>query len=208
MIDRPFSELVAALAARTPAPGGGAAGGMAAAMGNALLLMAIRFSRGKKANAAREAELARAEARLTELAPAFLALAQRDADGFAPAAAAYAMPQGTEAEKAARRAAIDRGLLGAMAVPHETVALCRDALAAAVEVASCAGKSIVSDLAAGAELLHAAAEIAARNVRINRALLADPEPASATVAAVAALGEEVARHCAALRAAAERAIAG
>jgi formiminotetrahydrofolate cyclodeaminase len=171
VLDRPFSDFVQALAARTPTPGGGAAGGFAAAMGNALLLMVVRFSRGKKANVARETELAAAERALLALAAPMATLAQRDCDSFAPVAAAYQLPQTTDAEKGARQRAIDLGLEGALGVPLETLRLARAALAAVTPVADCANKTIVSDLAAGAELLIAAAEIALLNVRINCSLL-------------------------------------
>lgn len=201
VIERPFSELVESLAARTPAPGGGAAGGMAAAMGSALLLMVVRFSRGKKANASREDELARVERRLAELNAAMLPLAERDAAGFAPVAMAYRLPQATSAEKAARQAAIRDGLLGAMMVPEETLRLVHEALATVLPVADCAGKSIVSDLAAGAALLLAAAEIALLNLRINASLAAT---ASAPLASAQALRDDVVRLCAAVGAVADR----
>lgn len=201
MIERPFSELVESLAARTPAPGGGAAGGMAAAMGSALLLMVVRFSRGKKANLAREGQLAAVESDLEALHAAILPLAERDAQGFEPVAAAYRLPQATPAEKAAREAAIRAGLEGAMAVPFETLRLVQRALATVLPVADCANKSIVSDLAAGAALLSAAAEIALLNLRINVALAGRGDD---VLASGRDLREDVARQHASVCAAAER----
>ncbi len=204
MIERPFAEFVASLAARTPAPGGGAAGGVAAAMGNALLLMVVRFSRGKKSTLSRDAELAATEQRLVALQAQILTLAERDSQSFAPVAAAYQMPNATPAEKAARQAAIDQGLVGAMVVPQETLRLAQAALAAVLPVADCAGKSIVSDLAAGAELLRAAAEIAYLNLRINVALLSGSAGARDALAAAAQIHDAVGKQQAALRAAADR----
>lgn len=205
VIDRPFSELVHDLAARTPAPGGGAAAGMAAAMGSALLLMVVRFARGKKANAARESELGAVEAELVALQVAILPLAQQDAASFEPVAAAYRLSQATEAEKEARRRAIATGLVGAMAVPQETVRLARQALATVLPVLDCANKSIVCDLAAGAALLRAAAEIGLLNVRINHALAGLPAGAEGLASAVA-MRDDVVRHEAAVRAATDRLI--
>lgn len=172
-------------------------------MGSALLLMVVRFSRGKKANAAREAELAAVEQELLALHAAILPLAERDSASFAPVAAAYRLPQATPSEQDARREAICRGLLGAMTVPHETLRLAHAALAAVLPVAGCAGKSIVSDLAAGAALLRAAADVAALNLRINAALAAaDPS----ALAPALALREEVERQHAALHALADRSL--
>lgn len=203
VLDRPFSEFVADLAARTPAPGGGAAAGFAAVMGSALLLMVIRFCRGKKANAAREAELEAVEARLLDLHAQILPLAQRDAASFTPVAAAYRLPQATPQEQAARRAAIAAGLLGAMAVPAETLRLAREALAAVVPVAECANKTIVSDFVAGAGLLRAAADIAWLNLRVNASLAGAAELRDA-LASGAALRDDVVRFQGVLAGAAER----
>ena len=207
MIERPFSELVASLAERTPTPAGGAAAGMAAAMGSALLLMVVRFSRGKKSNLAREGELAAVEQRLLALHAEMLALAERDCQSFAPVAAAYHLPQATAADQAARQAAIDQGLLGAMVVPQETLRLVREALATVAPVAAGAGKSTVADLLAGGELLCAAAEIAIRNLRVNAALVdaaLAAAPVQAALASATALRDDVARQQAALRVAADR----
>jgi formiminotetrahydrofolate cyclodeaminase len=204
VIERPFAELVASLAARTPTPGGGAAGGMAAAMGNALLLMAVRFCRGKKSNQAREGDLATAEQRLLALHAEMLTLAARDCASFEPVAKAYELPRATPQEQATRQAAIELGLLGAMTVPQETLRLVRDALAAAAAVADCAHKTIVSDLAAGGQLLRAAAEIAFLNVRINAALLSTPASQHPALASSQALRDDGARQQAVLQAAADR----
>lgn len=142
-------------------------------MGVALLLMAVRFSRGKKATAARDAELAAAEASLEALRAPAEALAAADSASFAPVAAAYGLPKQTPAEIAARDAAIRRGLVGAMRVPMQTLELVGTALRAVAPVLDCAGRTIVSDQAAGATLLRSAAEIACLNVRINARLIGD-----------------------------------
>jgi len=167
-------------------PGGGAAAGLSAALGVALLLMVVRFSRGKPAHAARERELAAAEDALVALQARALPLAEADARSFTPVADAYRLPQATTAQREARRAAIRAGLMGAMVGPMETLALARDALAAVAPVADCASRSTVSDQAAGSALLRAAAEIAFLNVRVNVRLLEDDRlpPASKETAAL------------------------
>lgn len=175
-------------------------------MGNALLLMVVRFSRGKKSTLSRDAELAATEQRLVALQTEILTLAERDARSFAPVAAAYQMSNATPAEKAVRVRAIDQGLMGAMDVPRETLRLAQAALAAVLPVADCAGKSIVSDLAAGAELLRAAAEIAYLNLRVNVALLSESAGARDALAAAGQMHEAIGEHQAALRAAADRLI--
>lgn len=173
-------------------------------MGSALLLMVVRFSRGKKANAAREAELTSVEADLSALHAAILPLAERDAQGFEPVAAAYGLPRATPAEQAAREAAIRAGLVEAMVVPFESLRLIQRALATVLPVADCANRSIVSDLAAGATLLRAAAEIALLNLRINVSLAGEGDD---VLASARSMREDVVRQHAALCAAADRLLA-
>ncbi|HWT23941.1 MAG TPA: cyclodeaminase/cyclohydrolase family protein, partial [Solirubrobacteraceae bacterium] len=71
MRDATVADLLAAFAARTPAPGGGAAAGLACALGAALAEMGARF-----------AELDAAAARAAELRETALRLAGEDAAGY------------------------------------------------------------------------------------------------------------------------------
>jgi formiminotetrahydrofolate cyclodeaminase len=191
MTDQSFRDFVAALAARTPAPGGGAAAAHAGAMGAALLTMVVRFCRGKKANAAREDDLAMAEAGLDGLVARFLPMAERDAASFGLVMAAYALPKSTDDEVRARERAVQASLVGAMVVPEETVCLARDALATVEPVIGCVGRNIVGDLGAGAALLATAAGAAELNVRINASYLADREAARVAVDRVRAILSEI-----------------
>ena len=98
MIDQSFAKIVDALAQRTPTPGGGAAAALAASMGTALLLMVVRFSRGKKANLERDQDLARVEGLLESHLLRLLPMAERDCNSFDLVSKAYAMPKGTDGE--------------------------------------------------------------------------------------------------------------
>ncbi len=177
MIHDSFAKLVESLAAKTPTPGGGAAAAMAGCMGTALFLMVVRFSRGKKANADREADLARVEDLLADYQRRMLPMAERDCKSFDLVSAAYGMPKDDDAQKALREKAIQEAMVGAMVVPEETLCMVRDVFVAMEGVVACIGKAIVSDLASGAALLLASAEGAFLNVRINAAYLTDRERA-------------------------------
>lgn len=194
MIAKSFEELVASMAAKTPTPGGGAAAAMAGCMGTSLFLMTVRFSQGKKANVDREEDLARAaselDAHLRRLSP----MAQQDCDAFDAVSAAFRMPKEADEEKAARSAAIQASMVGAMLVPEETQKMIRDVFVTMDEVRSCVGKSIASDLASGAALLLAGAEGAFLNVRINAAELKDRDLAEDTMARATAVRDEIRGH--------------
>lgn len=200
MIQQPFDRIVAALAAKTPTPGGGAAAAMAGCMGAALFLMVVRYSRGKKANLDRDADLAAAEQKLDAQLQALLPMAERDCRSFDGVSAAFGMKKDTDAEKAARNAAIQQATVGAMVVPEETLAMCRDVFTTIHPVIGCIGKTIASDLAAGAQLLLAGAEGAYLNVRINAGSLDDKAFAAMAMARADAVLAEARKAQAAIAA--------
>lgn len=194
MIQQSFEQLVASLAAKTPTPGGGAAAALTGCMGTALLLMVVRFSRGKKANVAREDDLAKVETLLEGHLARLLPMAERDCRSFDLVSAAYGMQKDTDAQKALRDKAIQEAMHGAMIVPEETLCMVRDVFLAMQGVVDCVGKAIVSDLASGASLLLAAAEGAFLNVRINAAYLTNRDLADKTVARAQQVRAEIVQH--------------
>ena len=194
MIDQPFEKFIASLAAKTPTPGGGACAAMAGAMGTALYLMVVRFSRGKKANAERDDDLAAAETVLDDHLQRILPMAEQDCAAYDLVSSAYSLPKETEDEKAIRKSAIQEAMVGAMVVPEETMCTIRDVFGAVDRIIDCVGKNIVSDLGSGAELLRAGAESAYFNVRINAAFLDDRELADSTLSRTLDLRDEILRH--------------
>ncbi|MCA8953142.1 MAG: cyclodeaminase/cyclohydrolase family protein [Planctomycetes bacterium] len=194
MMQQPFEKLVDSLAAKTPTPGGGAAAAMAGSLGTALFLMVVRFSKGKKANAEREGELAAVEQLLANHLERLKPMAERDCKSFDLVSAAYGMPKNSDGEKALRDKAIQEALVGAMVVPEEAMCMVRDVFVAMDRVADCVGKAIVSDLASGAALLLASAEGAFLNVRINAAFLANRELAESTMVRAKTVHAEILRH--------------
>lgn len=194
MIQQPFDQIIASLAAKTPTPGGGAAAAMAGAMGTALFLMVVRFSRGKKANIDRDADLAQVETQLDGHLKRLMPMAERDCKSFDLVSHAYGMPKDGDAQKALREKAIQEAMVGAMVVPEETLCMVRDVFVAMQQVTSCIGKAIVSDLASGASLLLAAAEGAFLNVRINAAFLTNRELADKTLERATAVLAEIRRQ--------------
>jgi len=207
MIDQPFAKIVDSLAQKTPTPGGGAAAAMAACMGNALFLMVVRFSRGKKANAARENDLLRVEGLLQDHLVRLLPMADRDCKSFEPVSKAYAMPKTNEHEQQVRTRAVQQAMLGAMVVPEEVLCMVRDVCKAMSGVVDCIGKNIISDMASGSSLLLAAADGAHLNVRINAAYLDNRELADSAVLRAKTVLAEIRANHAAITSAVEKALA-
>ncbi len=181
MIDKPFAELVSSFAAKTPTPGGGAAAVMSACLGTSLLLMAVRFSRGKKATLEFDSQLEDVEGQLDQQLERLLPMAERDCASFEHVSRAYGLPKDTDDQLAIRGRVIEEAMLGAMVVPEETLCLARDVLRTTSTILTLVSKNIVSDLGSGAEILTAAAESAHFNVRINAKYLKDRAVANAAL---------------------------
>jgi formiminotetrahydrofolate cyclodeaminase len=180
--DQRLGEFLEALASDQPAPGGGAAAAVSAALAASLTAMVVRLSldRPKSADFADlHAEVLAASDAASEH---FLELADEDASAYASYRAARSLPRGTEAEIAAREAAIRDAARIATRVPLELVKACQ----AQVELVDrCAGRTnlyVASDLEVAALLLDSASRAAAANVRANLPSIGDEGYAGAVIA--------------------------
>ena len=79
------------------------------------------------------ADLAEASARLRPLRDALTSLVQEDSDAYAAVVAAMRLPKATDADKRARRAAIETAMQRATEVPLETMRCCQQALRGAID---------------------------------------------------------------------------
>ena len=182
-----------ALAAATPAPGGGSAAGVAGAMGAALVEMVAGLSLAKSGAASAEhsglqrTALERARSARVEL----LQLADDDAVAYGAFMEALKLPKSSDDERAARTSAISAAAQRAAEVPLATL---RAAVAVAEAARGILDKSLLaaaSDLEVAARFARASGESAAENVEANLPYIDDPqtraEIASQTSAALIAL---------------------
>lgn len=168
-----FADLLDAFASSDPAPGGGSASAAAGAMGASLLLMVAGMPKTRTGAPEEAADLAEAAARVRPLRDRLAALVDRDTQAYNGVVAAFRLPKGTEAEKAARKEAIQAGTKAATEVPLDTMRACRDALRHAGIVARNGNPNAASDVGVAIELLTAGLKGAALNVDINLGSLAD-----------------------------------
>ena len=177
-------EFVTVLASNEPAPGGGGASALVAAIGTALGNMVGSLTVGKKKYAEVEDEikamLFEAEALQNEL----LALVTRDAEVFAPLAAAYGLPRETDEEKAEKARVMAIVLKDAAAVPLEIMKTCAKAIDLAQSFAEKGSTLAVSDAGCSAAVLKGALEAASLNVLINTKSMEDRDYAEALNAEV------------------------
>jgi methenyltetrahydrofolate cyclohydrolase len=168
-----IETFLAQLAARVPAPGGGATAGLHAAQAAALVAMVARYSDSAKfADHAEEITIITATAdRLRENA---LGLAEEDAAAFTAVTKAYGLPKGTAEEAAARSEAIAKALIAAAHVPAIVIAVAEQVLSLAEQLLPIGNRNVISDVAAAAEAARAAATTARVNVEINLGGIKDP----------------------------------
>ena len=161
------------LAARVPAPGGGATAALHAAQAAALVAMVARYSDSAK-YADHAEEIATITSTADRLRHNALGLAEEDAAAFTAVTEAYRLPKGTAEEAAARSAAIGRALVAAAQVPAIVVAVAEQVLGLAEQILPIGNRNVVSDVAAAAEAARAAATTGRVNVEVNLGGITDP----------------------------------
>jgi formiminotetrahydrofolate cyclodeaminase len=169
------AELLDAFASNHPVPGGGSAAALAGALGTSLLIMVAGLPKTRTGTPDERAALATAAARLLPLRDTLAMLVDRDSDAYTSVLEAFRRPKSSDAEKTARREAIEAAMQAATETPLETMRVCQRALRDAVTVAANGVRSAASDAGVGVELLRTALRGAALNVDTNLGDLKDQE---------------------------------
>ena len=182
-----IGDFLDALAARQSMPGGGAAAALTGAQAAGLVSMVINFTLGNAKYANVEAEMHTYLERSEALRHTLIGLADRDVEAFNAVAACYTMPRTTDAEKAARTAAMQTALKGATNVPFALADECLALLRLIEPVAAKGNVNVVSDAATALYLAEAALQSAIINVNINLKALKDADFVAAGTARRAAL---------------------
>ena len=171
MRDDTIAAFLDQLAARVPAPGGGATAALHAAQAAALIAMVARYSHGARYNA----ELMdRIITEADELREDALALAEADAEAFGAVAEAYRLPRETEQEQQDRSAAISAALGGAARPPADVVRTSLLVTSLAEELLPAGNRAMITDVAAAAEAARAAAVTARLIIEVNLKGITDP----------------------------------
>lgn len=169
-------DLLDAFSSTAPAPGGGAAAALTAALGVSLLLMAAGIRSSRPGEPADYSELADATDRLRSLRPAIESLVDRDAEAYTSVVAALRMPADSSDR---RKAALDSAMRTATDVPLDIMRASRRALREAPVVATHSIRSTHGDVGVAIELLRAAVRSAGVTIDANLPSLKDAEYASA-----------------------------
>jgi formiminotetrahydrofolate cyclodeaminase len=162
--DETVEAFLGQLAARVPAPGGGATAALHAAQAAALVAMVARYSNGTRYDADLMARIITEADGLRDEA---LTLADADAGAFGAVSAAYQLPKETAELLQARSAAIAEALIGAARPPADVIRATRRLIELAEELLPAGNRNVITDVAAAAEAARAAAVTARVNIEVN-----------------------------------------
>ena len=166
-------EFVTVLASNEPAPGGGGASALVAAVGTALGNMVGSLTVGKKKYADVEAEIIALQKKCDALQTELLDQVPADAEGFVPLARAYGIPK----DDPDRPRIMEEATITACQVPMHIMELCCEAIDAIEVFAEKGSRLAVSDAGCGAVCCKAALQAASLNVFINTKSLKNREVA-------------------------------
>ena len=172
LVERTVTGFVHAVAAESPAPGGGSVAALAGALGAALGTMVANLSAHKRGWDQRWEEFSDWAVRGKDLHARLLRLVDEDTIAFDALVAAMRAARGSDHPDAAE--ALEAATRGAIEVP---LAVMEAALEALVVIAAMAAEGLassVSDAGVGALLARAAVQGAHLNVKINAVGLTDP----------------------------------
>lgn len=174
-------------ASESPAPGGGSISAYMGALGAALGTMVANLSAHKRGWDARWEEFSKVAEEGQIVMNELLALVDEDTAAFNKIMDVFAMPKGTDEEKAARAAAMEAATLYATQVPLRTMKAALRAMPVVRAMAEKGNPASASDAGVGALAARAAVRGADMNVRINAAGLKNREVAEKLIAEAAEL---------------------
>lgn len=164
-----------ALASGNATPGGGSAAAVMGAMAAALVSMVCNLTIGKKGYESAEAEMKSVLSEAEALRARLLEMVPQDIAAFDWLMAGYKLPKGTDAEKSARSAAIQKGLQGATQVPLDCAVACAEVVRLTARAVEVGNVNVISDVGVGVLAGWAALRSAALNVHINAPQIKDRE---------------------------------
>jgi methenyltetrahydrofolate cyclohydrolase len=183
-------------ASNKPAPGGGSVSACVGALGAALVSMVCNLTRGREKFAAVEEQIVAVVERSEAARARLEQLLQDDTTAYNGVIEAYKMPKETDAEKAARKAAVQAGLVVAANVPLEICKVAVEVCRLSKTAAELGNPQAVTDAGIGAILGEAAVVGAALNVRINLGSIEDCDYTASAAAQI----DRIEAEAAALRA--------
>lgn len=180
--DKSVQKFLDELASKSATPGGGSAAAVMGAQAAALVSMVCNLTLGKPNYVEVEADMRALLEQSEALREKLTGMIKADVDVFDRLMACYGLPKDSDAEKAARSAAIQAVLKEATEVPLACARACRDAIELSKIAADKGSLGVISDAGAAVMAAYGGLKSAALNVYINTNSLKDRPFAEAKVA--------------------------
>ena len=166
-LENPLQVYLDDLASAKPAPGGGSASAVSAAMAASLASMVARLTLAKADYAAVHAEIEQILQQSEQLRGRFQELMQADIEAYGRLSASFKLPRATAEEKEARTKAIQERLVEAALVPLELAEGTAQLVTHCRRLAEIGNKNVISDIATSSMLASGASTGASWMVRTN-----------------------------------------
>ncbi len=180
MQETTLNSFLEQLASDSPTPGGGGAAALMGALAAALIAMVCRLTIGKKDYAAVEQDCRRILEQADRFRARCLEMMSKDEEAFAAFMEAYRMPRADEAEKLARKTAVQRTLRLATETPLQCAELCSELLTLSREISEIGNRNVISDAGVALLAAYGGMRSAALNVYTNLGGLEDAELAESS----------------------------
>ena len=167
LADKTVRELLDAFASPAPTPGGGSASALVGAISASLLAMVAAMPKTAHGTPDDRAALDAIHPQVLALQAEMVTLIDRDAAAYDEVVAAYRLPKATDADKAARKAAVGRAMRLATDVPLETARAALALIGHSRVVATHGNLNAKSDAGVAESLARSAFSGACMNVEIN-----------------------------------------
>lgn len=175
--ERTIQVFIDELCSSAPVPGGGGVAALCGALSAALGGMVCSLTLGKKKYESVQADILRLNEEAAALSARFLALIDRDAEAFAPLAAAYRLPGDTPERLAEKERAMQEALAGAVRPPLDIMQAAAETVTLLFELVDKGSVLAVSDVGVAAALAVCVLRSGQLNVLINTKAMADRENA-------------------------------
>ncbi len=167
LIDYTVQGFAEETASESPAPGGGSVAAYMGALGASLATMVANLSSHKRGWDERWEEFSDWAEKGKFYQQALLRAVDEDTDSFNAIMNAFGLPKSTDAEKAARKEAIQAATIYAAEVPLKTMQLCYDSMEVIKAMTEIGNPNSVTDAAVGALAARSGVLAAYLNVQIN-----------------------------------------
>ena len=183
-IDSPLKTYLDDLAARKPAPGGGSAAALTAAIGTSLMSMVANYTAGNPKYKAVESKVSAILTKVNKASARLKSLVDEDVEAYGKLSKSLKTLKEGSAE-------LEKSFKDALNPPFEMCKLCDECLRLCGELVEIGNKNLITDIAIAAILLEGAFFSAKFNVYINLKYIKDMDYIGKIHKVLAPLEEEL-----------------